>query len=109
MRILLAQNATFLPGHGGASKSNRLMLEALASRGHACAVLSPGIGLHGPSDRGALDEALRARGVVLAESPYGGEGYRWRGVDVMIRFGPQALIDAIEPACAAFRPDWVLV
>ena len=36
MRILLAQNSLYYPAHGGGDKSNRLLIEALAARGHAC-------------------------------------------------------------------------
>jgi len=41
MKILLAQNLIHLPSHGGASRSNRLMLEELARRGHICLVAGP--------------------------------------------------------------------
>ena len=34
MRILLAQNSLYYPAHGGGDKSNRLLVEALAARGH---------------------------------------------------------------------------
>ncbi len=34
MRILLAHNSLYYPSHGGGDKSNRLLMEALAARGH---------------------------------------------------------------------------
>jgi hypothetical protein len=34
MRILLAQNSLYYPSHGGGDRSNRLLMEALAARGH---------------------------------------------------------------------------
>ena len=40
MRILLAQNSLYYPAHGGGDKSNRLLMEALAARGHACRVVA---------------------------------------------------------------------
>src|SRR5579864_7227975 len=40
MRILLAQNSRYYPSHGGGDKSNRLLMEALAARGHACLVVA---------------------------------------------------------------------
>ncbi|HWC98902.1 MAG TPA: thioesterase domain-containing protein [Candidatus Sulfopaludibacter sp.] len=40
MRILLAQNSLYYPAHGGGDKSNRLLLEALAGRGHQCRVVA---------------------------------------------------------------------
>jgi surfactin synthase thioesterase subunit/glycosyltransferase involved in cell wall biosynthesis len=43
MRILLAQNSLYYPAHGGGDKSNRLLMEALAARGHACRVVARGV------------------------------------------------------------------
>jgi surfactin synthase thioesterase subunit/glycosyltransferase involved in cell wall biosynthesis len=43
MRILLAQNSFYYPAHGGGDKSNRLLMEALAARGHACRVVARGV------------------------------------------------------------------
>jgi hypothetical protein len=34
MRILLAENALYYPSPGGGGRSNRLLMESLASRGH---------------------------------------------------------------------------
>ncbi|GAA0240778.1 glycosyltransferase family 4 protein [Cryptosporangium japonicum] len=42
MRVLLAQNMRYLPGHGGATKSNRMLLEELAAAGHRCVAVAPG-------------------------------------------------------------------
>ncbi len=43
MRILLAQNSLYYPAHGGGDKSNRLLMEALAARGHVCRVVARGV------------------------------------------------------------------
>ena len=42
MRILLAHNSLYYPSHGGGDKSNRLLMEALAGRGHTVRVVSRG-------------------------------------------------------------------
>jgi len=34
LKVLLAHNSTYFPGHGGGDRSNRLLMEALAGRGH---------------------------------------------------------------------------
>jgi surfactin synthase thioesterase subunit/glycosyltransferase involved in cell wall biosynthesis len=34
LRVLLAHNSLYYPAHGGGDKSNRLLMEALAARGH---------------------------------------------------------------------------
>ena len=40
MRILLAHNSLYYPSHGGGDKSNRLLMEALAARGHDVRVVA---------------------------------------------------------------------
>jgi surfactin synthase thioesterase subunit/glycosyltransferase involved in cell wall biosynthesis len=40
MRILLAHNSLYYPSHGGGDKSNRLLMEALAARGHRVHVVA---------------------------------------------------------------------
>jgi len=40
MRILLAHNSTYFPALGGGDKSNRLLMEALAGRGHEVLVVT---------------------------------------------------------------------
>src|SRR5690242_16929242 len=40
MRILLTANASYLPPRGGATRSNLLWLEYLASSGHECRVVA---------------------------------------------------------------------
>lgn len=41
MKILLAQNSPYTGAYGGANKANRYIVEALAARGHECAVIAP--------------------------------------------------------------------
>ncbi len=40
MRILLAHNSLYFPSHGGGDKSNRLLMEALAAKGHSVRVVA---------------------------------------------------------------------
>src|SRR5215467_12908763 len=40
MRILLAHNSLYYPSFGGGDKSNRLLMEALAARGHQVRVIA---------------------------------------------------------------------
>jgi len=40
MRILLGQNSQYYPAYGGGDRSNRLLMEALAGRGHQCFVVA---------------------------------------------------------------------
>ena len=106
MRILLAQNSLYYPAHGGGDKSNRLLLEALAARGHACAVVAR-ISVFEDGARARYLEDLAARGV---HSPAGADGvvrFERAGVevDVVTAVNQRAVFRArIE----GFRPDVIL-
>jgi glycosyltransferase involved in cell wall biosynthesis len=80
MRVLLAQNMPYLPGHGGATKSNRLLLTELAARGHRCVAVTRG------------EPGVRT----IA------------GVEVFAADGPR-LPKLLREVAAAEEPDWTLV
>ncbi|MBI4876493.1 MAG: alpha/beta fold hydrolase [Acidobacteria bacterium] len=65
MRILLAQNSMYFPAHGGGDKSNRLLMEALAARGHECRVVARIPRFGAEAQRLYLEELAR-RGVEAA-------------------------------------------
>ncbi|MGA3099877.1 MAG: hypothetical protein ABSF25_25770, partial [Bryobacteraceae bacterium] len=62
MRILLAQNSPYFPAHGGGGKSNRLLMEALAARGHVCRAVAR-IAEFGATETERYAAELAARGV----------------------------------------------
>src|SRR5450755_2687169 len=70
MRILLAQNSLYYPAHGGGDKSNRLLLEALAARGHECRVVAR-IAVFGEAGHTQYLQSLAARGVTPKSSEDG--------------------------------------
>jgi len=43
MRILLSQRTNYLPARGGANRTNKLLVEELARRGHDCLVVAPAL------------------------------------------------------------------
>jgi surfactin synthase thioesterase subunit/glycosyltransferase involved in cell wall biosynthesis len=55
MRILLAHNSRYYPAQGGGDVSNRLLMEALIRRGHACRVVARTAGGVVASDRGGVE------------------------------------------------------
>jgi len=61
VRILLAHNSLYYPSHGGGDKSNRLLMEALAARGHAVRVVSR-VEKFGEAANAKLLRSLAARG-----------------------------------------------
>ncbi len=107
MRILLAQNALYYPAYGGGDRSNRLLLEALAARGHACRVVAR-IARFGIAGHAQYLRELQARAI----APQSAEG----GVVVFCRAGVEAHVVTQHPnlrayfsaQIAAFEPDAIL-
>ena len=107
MRILLAQNALYYPAYGGGDRSNRLLMEALAARGHTCRVVAR-IARFGVTGHAQYLRELAARAV----SPLGTEG----GVVVFRRAGVEAHVVTHHPnlrayfaaQIAALAPDAIL-
>jgi surfactin synthase thioesterase subunit/glycosyltransferase involved in cell wall biosynthesis len=82
MRILLAQNSLYYPAHGGGDKSNRLLMEALAARGHVCRAVAR-ISVFGAGERERYLGELASRGVPVDASP-GVVAFERAGVDVRV-------------------------
>ncbi|QYC42890.1 D-inositol-3-phosphate glycosyltransferase [Nonomuraea coxensis DSM 45129] len=115
MRILLAQNLIHLPSHGGANKSNRLLMERLAARGHEVHVVAPlsGALATGPSSAAGLAAALgelTRRGARMITSAGPDEvAYLYHGVLVHAVTDPAALPRRVAEVAARLVPDWTLV
>jgi glycosyltransferase involved in cell wall biosynthesis len=106
MRILLAQNSLYYPAHGGGDKSNRLLLEALAARGHECRVVAR-ISVFGDAEHRQYLALLAARGVTPQSTADGVVVFQRAGVDVHVSTArnPRAYLAA---QAEAFAPDIVL-
>ena len=107
MRILLAQNSLYYPAHGGGDKSNRLLLEALAARGHVCRVVAR-TSVFGEAERTAYLAALAARGVTTPSTADGVVEFRRGGVEVHVVTEGNLRAHFAHQA-AAFAPDVILV
>lgn len=81
MRILLAHNSLYFPSHGGGDKSNRLLMEALAERGHDVRVVTR-VENFGDADHDKLLRQLSERGVSASASEDGTVEMLLHGVDV---------------------------
>ncbi|MGI5128083.1 glycosyltransferase [Pseudonocardia sp. CA-107938] len=104
MRILLAQNMFWHRTHGGATKSNRIMLEELAARGHECRVVAP---LTGELGRTTVDELCRD---LMPESVSRHEVVvRTGGVLAHLALEPSGLAGLARRVAEEFAPDWTLV
>jgi surfactin synthase thioesterase subunit/glycosyltransferase involved in cell wall biosynthesis len=80
LRILLAHNSLYYPSHGGGDKSNRLLMEALAARGHQIRVVAR-IERFGSEPHARFMAQLAERGVAGA-AENGVVRFELRGVDV---------------------------
>ncbi|HYP15534.1 MAG TPA: glycosyltransferase family 4 protein, partial [Bryobacteraceae bacterium] len=83
MRILLAHNSTYYPSHGGGDKSNRLLMEALAARGHTVRVVSR-VERFGAADHERLLRELGQRAVPADTGEAGVVRLNLGGVDVRV-------------------------
>jgi surfactin synthase thioesterase subunit/glycosyltransferase involved in cell wall biosynthesis len=108
MRILLAQNSLYFPAHGGGDKSNRLLTEALAARGHECRVVAR-ISAFGPAEHARYLEELAARGVsgVGLRPAQGVVAFERARVDVRVATNTN-LRAFFEQQLAEFQPDVIL-
>jgi surfactin synthase thioesterase subunit/glycosyltransferase involved in cell wall biosynthesis len=106
MRILLAQNSLYYPAYGGGDKSNRLLMEALAARGHGCRVVAR-ISVFGQKEHERYLRDLEARDVKVESSDGGAVAFQRAGVDV--RVVTHANLRACFTAEAEeFQPDVIL-
>ena len=106
MRILLAQNSRYFPAHGGGDKSNRLLMEALAARGHACLVVAR-ISQFGLPEHDVFLDELEARGVP-AQASNGVVVFNRSGVEVHTVTHHPSMRAYLAEQIRKFQPDVVL-
>ncbi len=83
MKILLAQNSLYYPSHGGGDKSNRLLMEALARKGHVCRVVAR-LASFGADEHARFLADLAARATPVLSSRSGVVVFRHREVEVHV-------------------------
>ena len=104
MRILLAHNSLYYPSHGGGDKSNRLLMEALAARGHEVRVVAR-IERFGSPEQ---DRFLRRLTGIEAEVISPDVRLRLNGVDVRTLTLDPHLRAFFSGHVAAFDPDVII-
>ncbi|HVX65270.1 MAG TPA: hypothetical protein VHA11_01640, partial [Bryobacteraceae bacterium] len=107
MRILLAQNSLYYPSHGGGDKSNRLLMEALAARGHECLVVAR-IGSFGEQQHAGFLKELAARSVTVLADRGGVVRFRHQGVEVHVATHHPHLRTYFAERIAEFAPAVIL-
>src|SRR5579863_8612486 len=106
MRILLAHNSLYYPSHGGGDRSNRLLMEALAARGHDVRVVAR-IERFGAGPHEAFLHQLNARGAA-AEVAAPEVRQRLNGVDVRTLTLDSQWRSFFSNHVGAFDPDVIL-
>ena len=106
MRILLAHNSLYYPSHGGGDKSNRLLMEALAARGHAVRVVAR----VEKFDAAAHDKLLNDLASRAVPTTASGASVRFqlRGVDVLTLTLDAGLRAFFAAQIAEFDPEIIL-
>ena len=107
MRILLAHNSLYYPSYGGGDKSNRLLMEALAARGHEVLVVAR-VEDFGNTSHTRLLEELAARGVAPREENAARIQFSLNGVEVRVLTGEPFLRAYFTAQIEAFDPDVIL-
>jgi surfactin synthase thioesterase subunit/glycosyltransferase involved in cell wall biosynthesis len=102
MRILLAHNSTYYPSHGGGDLSNRLLIEALAARGHECMAVARAEGHR------QLLTGLAHRDVAATVEEPGIVRFTLNGVEVHVATEAPNLREYFTRSIATFEPDAIL-
>jgi surfactin synthase thioesterase subunit/glycosyltransferase involved in cell wall biosynthesis len=109
MRILLAQNSLYYPAHGGGDRSNRLLLEGLAQRGHACQVVARAQTSLGEKEHQQYLEVLARRSIREVSSEPGAVRFPLNGVEAHVVTSHPNLRAYVAQQIANFTPDLILV
>jgi glycosyltransferase involved in cell wall biosynthesis len=104
MKVLLVQNLPHLTGTGGAIRSNRILLEQLAARGHDCHVVAPA-----GATAARLRSTVEAAGGVWLGAREDGFGYRLAAVAGHALPSTARMVRQVRRVVDGFRPYWVLV
>src|SRR5260370_39719214 len=107
MRILRAQASLSYAAHGGGEKSNRLLIEALAARGHECRVVAR-ISVFGAREQEQYLQSLAERGVTPQSVTEGVVAFTRGGVGIHVAANAN-LRATFSAQIDGFAPDVILV
>jgi glycosyltransferase involved in cell wall biosynthesis len=107
VRVLLTANASYLPPRGGATRSNLLWLEHLASAGHPCCVVAAALADAPEKLAQMREEQLH---VDWSHSAYDGVETSTRGLMTVHTVAERTRqLAVLREQVREFRPDWILV
>ena len=98
----------YIPIRGGASKANRLLMEALADRGHECQVVAPAIGRQGSRTGAQFVSELKSAGHSSTASSHA-MIVRANNVEIHAVTNWSGVFEYIQMQTSAYRPDITLV
>ncbi len=108
MKILLAMEAVYYPGFGGANKIMRAVAEQMAARGHSVFVVTPAIGASGFATLPELRRALAAE-QVLVRTEHEADEFTLNGVPIHAVHATHRYLAHLEQQIQAHQPDTILV
>lgn len=109
MRILLTSNASFVPPRGGSTRGNRVWLEYLAWRGHACRVVCAAAPASTPEQTARIEREAGNQGFLLDASREDEEFALPSGIIASLHRELARRPGLLSAEIRSFRPDWVLV
>lgn len=108
LRLVMATNVPYTRFHGGANRSNRALVESLASLGHHVSVVTPALASP-PEERFEEWRARRIEDGDTLEKTASGERFRKAGVDIHAVADPRRILSVFSETVAREKPDWILV
>ena len=109
MNILLIQSTVYLPSWGGANKSNRLLLEGMARRGHTCQALAPACGAHACGTVEQLNMILAERNISKRKVGSYSIALSVNGVDVTAVTDTRHMVRTLRTMISEVTPDLIVV
>src|SRR6266542_6412796 len=109
MQILLTQNMVYLPSLGGANKSNRLLLESLAARGHRCLAVVPATAVQVSRSRSELRRLWLEQGATIVSTSDSADVFQLAGVEIHCVYAAAELLSYLRNRIEIHKPDWTLL
>ena len=109
MRILLVQNTTYVPAHGGANKATRAIIEGLAERGHTCCAIARASASQAGDPVAQITRELSDREIAVSSATPDVVTFRHKDVEVYAVAQARNMRAQVSRRIAELEPDRILV
>jgi glycosyltransferase involved in cell wall biosynthesis len=112
MKVLLLQDQVHIPSLGGGNKSNRLLLEDLAFRGHECLAFCPALTTRaGPTSYAELIIEMAKRNIEVGLNEQDNLVYSYNNVSVEAyrKASANTVRKQVLDTIYRYEPDWIVV